>query len=238
MNSPIFHNPSMKTIDLLSFCPFSSSIIFSSTVIQCSPVLICMNLERWWVDRVRFNQGTSRNWYCVFMMVFVPQTRMDIECMWWCHLFLNLVLCDARMVLDSMSCFSNQVFHHWYDGTLCDGETHSSNTYIWCSIWRLWIQQDIIHWRIERNELPNVYSEQCFCSRLSTSHVEEMILSPTRSPFKIKYNNRSETENTRKLFSTFLEELDAKYAHSEHFPICKELKYQYYEEICSWFVCW
>ena len=60
-----------------------------------------------------------------------------------------------------------------------------------------------------------------------------MILSLTRSPFKIKYSKRTETENTRKLFSTFLEELDVKYAHSEHFPICKELKYQYYEEICS-----
>lgn len=59
-----------------------------------------------------------------------------------------------------------------------------------------------------------------------------MILSLTRSPFRIKYNKHSEIENTRKLFNMFLEELDVKYAHSDHFPICKELKYYYYEEIC------
>ena len=41
---------------------------------------------------------------------------------------LGIVLCDAGMVFHENTPVTNQMFHHGYDGAVCDGEAHAENT--------------------------------------------------------------------------------------------------------------
>ena len=83
----------------------------------------------------------------------------------------NIALCYARVVLHTDKSISNKVFYCGHDGTLRHCEAFSIDSNVWQPIHWLWIQQNVLHWKIETNEFPDVHSKRCICDWLSTPNV-------------------------------------------------------------------